>query len=102
MHFIASLMTLLDTDTSSPASGMALGAFFAAYGIFLLIILIISIVIYWRIAMKAGYPGAYSLLLLIPLVNLIVILMFAFSQWPIERELAALRGGSGRPMTPVT
>jgi uncharacterized membrane protein YhaH (DUF805 family) len=103
MHLIALLSLLLDDNTSSaPGAGAALGAFFAAYAIFLLIILVISIIIYWRIATKAGYPGAYSLLLLIPVVNLIVIIMFAFTEWPIERDLKALRGGAGRPMTPIT
>jgi hypothetical protein len=103
MHLIALLTLLLDDNTSNmPGAGAALGAFFAAYAIFLLVILVISIIIYWRIATKAGYPGAYSLLLLIPVVNLIVIIMFAFTEWPIERDLKALRGGAGRPMTPIT
>ena len=102
MHLIALLTLLLDDNTNVPGAGAALGAFFAAYAIFLLIILVISIIIYWRIATKAGYPGAYSLLLLVPIVNLIVIIMFAFTEWPIERDVKALRGGAGRPMTPIT
>jgi hypothetical protein len=101
MHFLAAL-TLLADDNSTSMAGPAMGAFFAAYGIFVLIVLIISIVIYWRIASKAGYPGAYSLLMLIPLVNLIVLLIFAFGEWPIERQLAALRGGSARPPASIT
>jgi hypothetical protein len=103
MHIMGLLFLLLD-DTSNPNPGMAAGAglmaFFAAYSIFLLIVLVIAIVIYWRIAMKAGYPGAYSLLMLVPLVNLIILIMFAFTEWPIERELKAVRGG-GRPLTPT-
>jgi hypothetical protein len=39
----------------------------------------------WRIASKAGYPGALSLLLVIPIVNIILIWLFAFSRWPVER-----------------
>ena len=40
----------------------------------------------WRIARKAGFPGAMSLLMLIPLVNLITLWVFAFIRWPNQRE----------------
>jgi hypothetical protein len=60
-----------------------------------LIGLIFAITIYWRIFSKAGYSGARSLLMLIPVVNLIIIIMFAFSEWPIQRELNQLRQMSG-------
>lgn len=42
----------------------------------------------WRIASKAGYSGAFSLLLLVPVLNLIMVWVFAFSQWPNQREKA--------------
>jgi uncharacterized membrane protein YhaH (DUF805 family) len=71
----------------------------AAYGLFFilfgLVIFVLTIVVYWRIASKAGYSGAMSLLMLIPLVNFIVILIFAFGEWPIEAQIKALRGGGG-------
>lgn len=60
-----------------------------------LIALIFAIIIYWRIFSKAGYSGARSLLMLIPVVNLIIIIMFAFSEWPVQRELNQLRQMSG-------
>ena len=60
-----------------------------------LIGLIFAIIIYWRIFSKAGYSGARSLLMLIPVVNLIIIIMFAFSEWPVQRELNQLRQMSG-------
>lgn len=44
---------------------------------------------HWKIFSRAGYSGALSLLLFVPLVNLIVLLWFAFSDWP------ALRGRQG-------
>jgi len=40
----------------------------------------------WRIVGKAGYSGALSLLVLVPLVNIILLWVFAFSKWPIERS----------------
>jgi uncharacterized membrane protein YhaH (DUF805 family) len=35
-----------------------------------------------RIARKAGYSGWWSLLMLIPIVNVVVLWVFAFSSWP--------------------
>lgn len=52
---------------------------------------IVSLVIWWKIFAKAGYSGTLSLLMLIPLVNLIVMLYLAFSTWPLEEELRRLR-----------
>jgi hypothetical protein len=40
----------------------------------------------WRIVTKAGYSGALSLLLLIPLLNIVFIWIFAFVKWPIEKS----------------
>ena len=40
----------------------------------------------WRIAVKAGYPGPASLLMYIPLVNIVVLWVFAFMKWPVERN----------------
>jgi hypothetical protein len=37
--------------------------------------------------MKAGYSWAFGLLLLIPVVNLIVLAMFAFETWPAQSLL---------------
>lgn len=55
-----------------------------------LIILLVVIVIYipplWRIASKAGYSGAWSILMLVPLLNLVLIWVFAFSSWPAARK----------------
>jgi len=44
----------------------------------------------WQIVAKAGYSGAFSLFLFLPLVNLIMLLVFANSDWPVLRELRAL------------
>jgi amino acid transporter len=93
----AFIFLLQNENTNYSSAGLA--AFIAAYGIFVAIILVLTIVIYWRIASKAGYAGALSLLMLVPLVNLIIIILFAFTEWPIERELRALRGGARTPIS---
>ena len=41
----------------------------------------------WRIASKAGYNPAISLLMIVSPVNLVLVLVFAFREWPIERRL---------------
>jgi hypothetical protein len=48
---------------------------------------------FWRIFSKAGYPGWMSLGMFFPVLNFILILILAFSEWPIERELRARGGG---------
>ncbi|HME81901.1 MAG TPA: hypothetical protein VKF82_07470 [Candidatus Eremiobacteraceae bacterium] len=80
----------------------------AAIGVWFLVILAImafSIWIYWRIAVKAGYPGAYSLLMLVPVANLVLLVVFAFTDWPIElanrRLRLALAGGRMPPEPPA-
>jgi hypothetical protein len=48
--------------------------------------LIIMIVPFWRIISKAGYNGAWALLAIVPLVNLIMLYVFAFNTWPSEQS----------------
>jgi hypothetical protein len=85
------LFVSLLADANSDAATNAMTGWFAAMGaVWLLVcigLLILSLVINWTIAAKAGYSGALSLLMLIPVVNLIIVLMFAFSEWPIQKEL---------------
>lgn len=53
------------------------------------IMLAVIIFPHWKIFQRAGYSGAMSLLLIVPLVNIIVMFWFAFTEWP------ALRGRQG-------
>gem|GEM_PF-1327298 len=81
--------------------GAAFAGFMAIWVIIAIAIFIFSIYIYWRIASKAGYNGALSLLMLVPVVNLLVLLLFAFSEWPLEQEVRRLRGGSAPMRGPI-
>jgi len=55
--------------------------------------LVLMLIIWWKIFSKAGWPGALSLVMLVPLVNIIMVVYFAFATWPIQRELEALKRG---------
>ena len=47
--------------------------------------------IWWKIFKKAGYSGALGLLMFIPVINFILLLILAFSKWPIQRQLEQLQ-----------
>jgi len=49
--------------------------------LFIVVLLPVVIVPYWRIFAKAGFSGWLSLLMMVPLVNLIVLYVIAFSEW---------------------
>jgi len=56
-----------------------------------LVALIFAAIFIWVWAVifkKAGYPWAMALLMILPCVNAFVILYFAFSECPIQAELA--------------
>jgi hypothetical protein len=84
-------------DANGDAGTNALAGAFAAFGLVWILVcigaFILGLIINWKIAEKAGFSGVASLLMLIPLVNIIVLLYFAFTEWPIER---ALREAGGR------
>jgi len=97
MHLVLfSFVALVADDDTNAALGMFAGLW-VVWSLICIGVLILTLVINWKIAEKAGYPGAYSLLMLIPLVNLIVLILFAFGEWPITAQLRAARGGSIQP-----
>ncbi|MCK5564275.1 MAG: hypothetical protein KAJ07_03435 [Planctomycetes bacterium] len=44
----------------------------------------ILVIPFWKIFSKAGYNGALSILMLIPIVGTVLLFYLAFSKWPIE------------------
>lgn len=86
----------------SSTTGAAFGTGLLIIGVINLAILIFAIIMWWNIFSKAGYSGARSLLLLIPIVNLIIFIMFAFSKWPVLRELEQRRAQGGYPSSGPT
>lgn len=57
----------------------------------LLILLALVVAPYWKIWSRTGHSGAWGLLMLIPLANIISLWVLAFKDWP------ALRGGKTEP-----
>ena len=51
---------------------------------------LLTVIPFWRILTKAGLPGPLSLLMLVPVANIILPFYVAFTDWP------ALRNGGGR------
>ena len=40
-----------------------------------------------QILRKAGYSGLWAFVLFIPVVNVVMLLVFTFSEWPVQRAL---------------
>ena len=92
------------TTTTSPnydqAAGMAALLGGGTFLIFSLVFLVILVGIYYLIIKKTGYSPWLSLLILIPgLGGLIIVIMLAATEWPVQREVRELRarlgGGTG-------
>ena len=70
----------------------------------LLIVLIVGgsfiVVPFWKIFSKAGYPGILSVAMLVPILNVAMWFFLGFSEWPVLRELKALRQGTTPPIPP--
>jgi hypothetical protein len=65
--------------------------------LFIISLTLLPVLAWWKIFSKAGYPAALGLTMLIPGVSLFVLLWFAFSTWPIERN-QGVQEPSGQPL----
>ena len=50
--------------------------------IFAVIGAVLTVIPFWKICTKAGFPGALSLLMPVPVVNVVLLFYIAFAQWP--------------------
>ena len=55
-----------------------------------LIVGVLVIVPVWRICTKVGYSGWLSLLVCVPIANLLLLYFLAFAEWPLERQVSAV------------
>lgn len=65
-----------------------------------IVLFALVIVAMWKILGKAGYAGPLALLAIVPVVNVVLLLVFAFSEWPIQREVRELRTAPMRSSEP--
>jgi len=47
---------------------------------------ILTVLPFWKICSRAGFPGALSLLMLVPMANMILPFYIAFARWPALPE----------------
>ena len=60
--------------------------FFSIFGVIFFGVFLFKIFLWWRIFSKAGYSGAFSLLILAPFGVLIMLCVLAFSDWPVKKK----------------
>jgi len=88
--------------TTENALGAGIGIFVVAiYLAVVLGVLIFTGFIAWRITARTGHPGALGLLYFVPIANLVFLLILAFGEWPIQRELNTLKEILAKQRPPI-
>lgn len=89
-------------DTSCcPAGGpeMIFGICFI-FGFILFALALNIVLVVWpfcRIFSRAGYPWALGLLMMVPIVNIVMLFVLAFGNWPIFRKQGGFPKTPGSP-----
>ena len=65
-----------------------MGLFRPIHLVFILVIVLVMVVPYWKIFKKAGFAPALSLLMLVPMLNFIMLFFLAFAEWPALKRSA--------------
>ena len=50
------------------------------------ITVVLAVVPFWKICTKAGFSGTLSLLMLVPIANIILPFYIAFAEWPVLKR----------------
>ena len=74
-----------------PLQALFSGVFGLCFFLVILASVVLTAIGWCLIFKKAGWRWALGLLMLIPIVNPILFLILAFSEWPVRRELRAAR-----------
>jgi hypothetical protein len=72
----------------APVFSMMLIMFMIFMGLFMTVI---TAIVYCMIFSKAGYCWALGLLMFLPIINIVMLLILAFGDWPVRRELRFLK-----------
>jgi uncharacterized membrane protein len=84
-----SAANLAATDTST---GTLNGVALAVVIIIGIAVWLVFVIAYIKIITRAGYSGWWVLIIIVPIANIVMLLIFAYKEWPIQRELRELRG----------
>jgi len=61
--------------------------YMGSFGLFMWLIMAVVIILpFWFIFSKTGYSGWLSLLMVVPIINIVTLYFLAFSTWPSQRE----------------
>lgn len=58
---------------------------------FLAVVALIGVILWCRIYSKTGYGWGFGILMIIPVANFVMLCVLAFSEWPVLKEVKALR-----------
>lgn len=61
------------------------GGFGVMDAIVVLIVLALFVIPYWKIWQRTGHSGAWGLLMIVPLANVVSLWVLAFKEWPALR-----------------
>jgi hypothetical protein len=76
------------------------GVDLSALGLYLLGYSLVSFVVAWKVLGRAGYSRWLTLLLLVPYLNLIAALLFAWADWPVTKRLRDLEEAARQGIHP--
>ncbi len=89
----AALGCVTDATGRTVCTGASAGLF-AGLGVLLFVylaIFVLGILAAVKVVTKAGYSGWWVLITIIPLVGTVFVFIFAFSTWPVTKEVQMLR-----------
>jgi len=76
-------------NNNSSSGGVAI--LFTGFAVLYAVILLVIVWAYVRIIRRTGYSGWWILAGLVPIFNVVMFFLWAFREWPIQRELNQLR-----------
>jgi hypothetical protein len=96
------LAQVTQPTSSTPDFSTALAALSGTTLIVAAVAILFAITLWFMVFKRTGMNPWLSLLMFVPLVNLVMLIILAFTEWPIQREVKALRaqlagGGSYTP-----
>ena len=50
------------------------------------VMILLTVLPFWKICTKAGFPGPLALLMVVPFANIVLPFYLAFAEWPALRD----------------